>query len=153
MDIETVYDKLYRFVYFKVHNRETAEDITQETFLRYMRRYGDSKSYNIKLMYTIARNLCIDEFRKKTQIPFPENYPLEHEMIHHEDILEKIMVDEALASLSVTEKEMLLLRYMNDESVATISELCHCSRFSTYRTIKGAIKKFREFLEVKGQDE
>lgn len=152
MDIEVIYDKLYRFVYFKVHNRETAEDITQETFLRYMRRYGDGKSYNIKLMYTIAKNLCVDEFRRKTPMPLPENYPLEHKN-HHEDIIEKIMVDEALASLSVREKEMLLLRYMNDESVATISEIYHCSRFSSYRTIKGAIKKFRDFMEVKDQDE
>ncbi len=152
MDIEKIYDKLYRFVYFKIHDRETAEDITQETFLRYMKRYGDDKGYNMKLMYTIARNLCVDEFRKKTPIPLPENYPLEQE-VQHENILEKMIIDEALASLSVTEKEMLLLRYMNDESVATISELYHCSRFSTYRTIKGAIIKFRDFLEVKGQDE
>lgn len=152
MDIEKVYDKLYRFVYFKIRDRETAEDITQETFLRYMKRYGDDKGYNMKLMYTIARNLCVDEFRKKTPIPLPENYPLDQE-VQHEDILEKMIIDEALDSLSVTEKEMLLLRYMNDESVATISELYHCSRFSTYRTIKGAIIKFRDFLEVKGQDE
>ena len=54
MDIEKVYDKLYRFVYFKIRDRETAEDITQETFLRYMKRYGDDKGYNMKLMYTIA---------------------------------------------------------------------------------------------------
>ena len=151
MDIEVVYDKLYRFVYFKVHNRETAEDITQETFLRYMKRYGDSKSFNIKLMYTIAKNLCVDEFRKISPMPLPENY-LPDQEVHHEDILEKMIVDEALDSLSDVEKEMLLLRYMNEESVTTISALYHCSRFSTYRTIKGAIKKFQDFLEVKDQD-
>lgn len=36
MDLEEQYDKIYRYCYFKVHQRETAEDITQETFLRFL---------------------------------------------------------------------------------------------------------------------
>lgn len=32
-NIEKQYDKIYRYCYFKLHNRHTAEDITQETFL------------------------------------------------------------------------------------------------------------------------
>ena len=152
MDIEKAYDKLYRFVYFKVHNQETAEDITQETFLRYMGRYGNGKGYNMKLMYTIAKNLCVDEYRRSAPIPLPEEYELEcsHQ---HEDMLEKLIVDEALASLSIEEREMLLLRHVNDESVTTISELYDCSRFTTYRKLKGAIKKFQDFLEVKKHNE
>ncbi len=35
MDLEEQYDKIYRYCYFKVRRRETAEDITQETFLRF----------------------------------------------------------------------------------------------------------------------
>lgn len=152
MDIEQTYDKLYRFVYFKVHNRETAEDITQGTVLRYMGRYGNGKGYNMKLMYTIAKNLCVDEYRRSEPIPLPEEYELEHSY-QHEDILEKMIVDEALTSLSAEEREMLLLRYVNDESVNTISDLFHCSRFATYRKLKGAIRKFQYFMEVKEHDE
>lgn len=152
MDIEKAYDKLYRYVYFKVHNRETAEDITQETFLRYMGRYGNGKGYNMKLMYTIAKNLCVDEFRRSTPIPLPEEYEL-GQSSQHEDMLEKMIVDEALASLSAEEREMMLLRYVNDESVATIGELFRCSRFAAYRKLKGAIKKFQDFMEVKEHNE
>ena len=35
MDLSEQYDKIYRYCYFKVHHCQTAEDITQETFLRY----------------------------------------------------------------------------------------------------------------------
>lgn len=67
-DIEEQYDKLYKYCYFKVHNVHLAEDITQEAFLRL---FESSKSKNIykplAFLYTVARNLCVDEFRRKKQ--------------------------------------------------------------------------------------
>lgn len=67
IDVEEQYDKIYRYCYFKVHNRQTAEDITQETFLRYFQRYDHvAGGEALKCLYTIARNLCIDEYRRHT---------------------------------------------------------------------------------------
>ena len=37
MNIEEIYDKIYRFCFYKVRNQQTAEDITQEVFLRFLR--------------------------------------------------------------------------------------------------------------------
>ncbi|MCM1362233.1 MAG: RNA polymerase subunit sigma-24, partial [Clostridiales bacterium] len=37
-DISDQYDKIYRYCYLRVKKREIAEDITQETFLRYLER-------------------------------------------------------------------------------------------------------------------
>ena len=148
MNVEQVYDKLYRYVYFKIHHRETAEDITQETFLRYLRHYGQSKGYNMRLMYVIARNLCMDEYRRERTVTLEERDEAGFQN-QQNDILERLIIEEALAALSVEEREMLLLRYVNNESVMTISELHKCSRFATYRKIKSAVKKFQDFLEVK----
>ena len=39
MDVGAQYDKLYRYCYFKLHNRDLAEDVTQEAFLRYFESY------------------------------------------------------------------------------------------------------------------
>ena len=67
LDLETQYDKIYRYCYFKLGSRETAEDITQETFLRFLERgYGERDA--LPYLYTIARNLCIDEYRKKKHL-------------------------------------------------------------------------------------
>lgn len=67
LDVEEQYDKIYRYCYFKLHNRHIAEDITQETFLRYFQRYDHVTGREaLKCLYTIARNLCIDEYRKRT---------------------------------------------------------------------------------------
>ena len=37
IDIDEQYDKVYRFCYFKLKNQHLAEDITQETFLRFLK--------------------------------------------------------------------------------------------------------------------
>jgi RNA polymerase sigma-70 factor (ECF subfamily) len=39
-DISEVYDQLYRFCYFRLRNKEVAQDIVQESFVRYIDRYG-----------------------------------------------------------------------------------------------------------------
>ena len=59
IDIDEQYDKVYRYCYFRVKNQHLAEDITQETFLRFLesdtyKNQGKSLHY----LYTIARNLC-----------------------------------------------------------------------------------------------
>ena len=62
MDLEEQYDKIYRYCYFKIRQREIAEDITQETFLRFFERSDYiSKGRSLQYLYTIARHLCIDE--------------------------------------------------------------------------------------------
>ena len=54
MDIEEQYDKIYRFCYLRVRHRETAEDITQETFLRYLEHpQYHSLDKTLQLLYTI----------------------------------------------------------------------------------------------------
>ena len=38
MDIEEQYDKIYRYCYFKIFDKQLAQDITQETFLRFYKQ-------------------------------------------------------------------------------------------------------------------
>ncbi len=66
MDIEEQYDRIYRYCYFRLYDRQLAQDITQETFLRFYRQgLNLDKSRELPYLYTIARHLCIDEFRRK----------------------------------------------------------------------------------------
>ena len=74
LNIEEQYDKIYRYCYFKLHSTELAEDVTQETFLRYLEHYsGVQTASAIKYLYTIARNLCADEYRKPKTEPIDES--------------------------------------------------------------------------------
>ena len=49
MDLENAYDKIYRYVYFKVKNQTVAEDITQETFLHFISQKGSIDRVNIDI--------------------------------------------------------------------------------------------------------
>ena len=145
MDLEQAYDKIYSYAYFKVHDRHLAEDITQETFLRYLNHSG-KRGYEIRYLYTIARNLCIDEYRKTSWEPITER--LENSLGDDptESVLTGLSVNDALAKMKEQDREILLLRYVNEESVGTISRICQCSRFAVYRRIKKAREEFERLL-------
>lgn len=143
-DIEEQYDKIYKYCYFKLNNRESAEDVTQETFLRYLERYEYGNPVSaLKYLYTIARNLCVDEYRKPKTAPIDESIldsPME------DALLTNFSVKAALSNLTSDEQELLLLRYVNEVPVSVIGKLYGISRFSVYRRITSAASRFREEL-------
>lgn len=145
MDIAEQYDKIYRYCYFKLHNREMAEDITQETFLRYFEKYRfSSAEWAIKCLYVIARNLCIDAHRKKPIEPLPNS--LLQENTAEEQILTSLAIKEALSRLEKEEQELLLLRYVNEVSVSVIGQILGISRFTVRRRLTAAAKKLKDML-------
>lgn len=57
---------LYNFILRSVHRRERADELLQDVFMKVLQRSGEFKG-NSKFstwLYTIARNLCIDDSRK-----------------------------------------------------------------------------------------
>ena len=53
MDLEEQYDKIYRYCYFKVRHCQTAEDITQETFLRFFNKQLSLNSTRLPVIYVL----------------------------------------------------------------------------------------------------
>ncbi len=66
---ETESDALFRFVFFKVSNREGAQDIVQETFAKYWEVLVSQKPIENKraFLFRIASNRVIDRYRKKKE--------------------------------------------------------------------------------------
>lgn len=153
IDVEKQYDRIYRYCYFKLHNRETAEDVTQETFLRYFERYRHiTQEQALRCLYTIAGNLCIDEFRRRPMETLEEARMdgLLQEESGEERILTGIQVSQALDRLLKEEQEILLLRYVNEVPVTVIGHIMGLSRFAAYRRLAAAAKKFREAYDKSG---
>ncbi|MBO4457766.1 MAG: RNA polymerase sigma factor [Butyrivibrio sp.] len=145
MDIEKYYDKIYRYCYYKVNSKPLAEDITQETFLRYIDSLQEAREPE-RYLYTIARNLCIDEYRKKKETEL-----LDEGMIDGSDFenkaLEKIRLEEAMKKLSDDESEIVQLRLLNEESYSEICKIMGISRFAAHRKLESAKKKLKRYLE------
>jgi RNA polymerase sigma-70 factor (ECF subfamily) len=65
-------NKVFAYIYFTVRNKELAEDIFQETFIRVITtlkqgRYADSGKF-IAWVNRIAHNLIIDHFRQERNV-------------------------------------------------------------------------------------
>ena len=76
LDIEEQYDRIYRYCFFRLRDRHRAEDVTQETFLRWFasETYRDT-GQTLQYLYTVARNLCADEGRRQSAELLPEDLP------------------------------------------------------------------------------
>lgn len=144
MDLEEQYDKIYRYCYFKLHHQQMAEDITQETFLR----FWESNDYcergkKIQYLYKIAHNLCLNEYRRKQVEPLEDEILTEDK---EDEILTNIVVKEAVQCLTMEEQELLLLRYVNEVPVSDICSILKISRFSLYRKNMKILRKLKNIL-------
>src|ERR1043165_1036473 len=63
-------DAIFRHCYFRVYNKDLAEDLTQDTFIKTWKYISEGKEIkNIKaFLYKVAVNLIIDHSRKKTAL-------------------------------------------------------------------------------------
>lgn len=144
MDIESYYDKIYKYIYFKVNNKTRAEDLTQETFLRFMKSECNEPE---RYLYTIAGNLCIDEYRRIKPV-FTEDEDITQVEEGFEDkILEKQVLANALKVLSDEDREMIVLRFVNEEPIGEIAKLYGISRFALTRKLNKAKNRLKEELE------
>lgn len=159
LDINEQYDKIYRYCYFKVNNRCLAEDLTQETFLRYFAQtsyvnHGKQLAY----LYTIARNLCIDYYRKPGQVAFGEEafseggYSGSRKMAEQlsdnpmEQVETALHLQMAVEKLPMEMQELILLRYVNELSVKEICKITGLSRSCEYRMEKEALIRLKKIL-------
>ncbi len=150
LNLEEQYDRIFKYLYFQLHDRQMAEDMTQEAFLRFLgsRTYRD-ENRQLQYLYTIARNLCSQYYRDRTitysldeEADIPETDGFENSLI------QRLALQKALESLSPEERELLFLRYVNDVPVPVISGLYQISRFAVYRKLKSILQKVRVEMEA-----
>ena len=148
-DLQDKYKKIYRYCYLRVKNRETAEDITQETFLRFI-EHPEYKGLDkdLQLLYTIAGNLCLDHFRSQSPDELPEDIPDRN--ADGDKLVDDISLHDALNKLPAEDRELILLRYINNEPLSVISAIYGISRFALSRKLKRILSALRNELGKEG---
>lgn len=61
-----------------------------------------------------------------------------------EAIIEKLYIENLLVALSDEERDLLVLRFVNDEPISLICDELNISRFALYRKIRSIKKKLKE---------
>lgn len=144
-DLRDQYEKIYRYCYFRVKNKETAEDLTQEAFLRYFSQKSCiGKGKQLAYLYTVARNLCIDYYRKNSRNDaLDENVPGDDNVSAFET---NYAVKQAISLLPDDLQELLLLRFANELGINEIANIMKISRFSVYRRLNRALGLLKSIL-------
>jgi RNA polymerase sigma-70 factor (ECF subfamily) len=79
--VERYQKPIFNFIYRFYGNRDLAQELTQETFLRcyqFLKSYDTGRKFSTWL-YTVAKNLCIDELKKrKTAREVPLDDAIDH---------------------------------------------------------------------------
>ncbi len=139
INIREQYDKIYRYCYFKLKNQYLAEDITQETFLRFLESDGyRDVGRPLAYLYTIARNLCINEFRKVRTEELKEDVLQDG---FEDAVVQRQVLQQAMECLTKEEQELLLLRYVNELAFSDLCKLYGKSRFALYRELSRITSK------------
>ena len=125
-------DTVFRFVYFRVGNRQLAEDLTSDTFLRALKRIGSFTWQGRDLgawLVTIARNLVADHFksgRYRLEVTTGDVLDADREDRGPEGSPEAAVVDHitnvallsAVKQLNPEQQECIVLRFLQGFSVA-----------------------------------
>ncbi len=136
--IEQYQHRLLRYLVYLSGNRELAEDLFQETWIRVLERGGqyDGKHEFSTWLFAVARNLTIDYLRKKAPVSLDglmededrapvepaDTQPSAWEIVAQHEQAERIGV--ALVSLPAEYRETVVLRFQEGlalEEIATVT--------------------------------
>ena len=142
----TIYNKLsdsvFRYCIFRISDREVALDITQETFTKYWDTISSGQAVNNDkaLIFTIARNLIIDHYRKKKSVSLEALMETDDGESYEEFVLIKDnkkneieMQTEArflinkISDLPKSYQQIMYLRYVEDMGPEQIAEIIEVS--------------------------
>jgi RNA polymerase sigma-70 factor (ECF subfamily) len=157
--VERYQARLLNFVYRTVGDRERAEDLVQEVFVRVYRhlgRFDRSKKFSTWI-YTIASNLAKNELRNRSRNPLvffqslakgitgDEERPIEFEdtRLRPDDLFHKRhlreLVETSVARLPAHHREVFVLRELEGKSYEEIAEITRCN----LGTVKSRLNRAR----------
>ncbi|HOX85985.1 MAG TPA: sigma-70 family RNA polymerase sigma factor [bacterium] len=165
--VNRFYGKIFALVLRMVKNRQEAEDLTQETFIK---AFNSLATFNSEYafstwLYKIAANTCIDHFRKKRLLTFPldnpitmqdsemqREYPDQQEPEPDNRLINKertTIIEDAISSLPAKYRQVIILRHKRDKSYEEIAE----ELALPLGTVKVRIFRAREMLKKALRDQ
>ena len=154
---------LYSYIYFLVRNREMAEDIFQEAFMKAIvtirqGRYVENGKFKAWIM-RIAHNLVIDGYRQERNertisheengVDLFNNSKLCEDNIEDQLVQKQIMSDvrKLIRHLPESQREVLMMRYYENLSFKEIADITGVSINTALGRMRYAILNMRKIAE------
>ena len=153
-DFASVYDAhvwdVYGFLAYRVHRREDAEDLTQQTFERALRawpRFDPRRASAKTWLLTIARNLLIDQVRAaKDERPLEDLGDREPTIEQDPDLGLSPALAAALDQLSPRDREVVALRFGGDLAGPEIAASMDLTLENVQQILSRSLRKMRAEL-------
>lgn len=154
-DFALLYDlyigKIYRFIYYKTHHKETAEDLTSETFLKALRKINsfDSERGSFSTwLYQIARNTVVDYYRtRKLYLNVDDAWDLKDDtdIMRDVEFVQKLKkVEQYLKKLKPEQREIIIMRVWQNMNYCEIAEVLNKSEASCKMIFSRTIRTLRK---------
>jgi RNA polymerase sigma-70 factor, ECF subfamily len=113
---------ILRYLYARLREQESAQDLTQEVFVRVIKGIGGfefrgEKSF-LGWLYTIAGNVLIGQARRKRAVSTPLDESLELVDPHGQDavhsIFDRVALEQAIVQLTEDQQQVLTLKFFAD---------------------------------------
>lgn len=167
--MDSVFDELYKkhhqdvfqFLFYMVKNKELAEDLVQEVYIRVLKSYErfEGKSSEKTWLFSIARNVAIDSFRKhkgwKQRIlekfdwstqQVKDEYPLPEEIVMQREEVQVIY--RCLDLCTVDQRLVIIMRYIHELSITETAEALGWTESKVKTTQHRALKVLQKHMEV-----
>ena len=154
-------ERIYRFVYFRVEDQQTAEDITSQVFLKAwsnLDRFQFSRTPYLAWLYTIAHNAVIDHYRTRKVTTALDDVQLsqpDHSEVVENEIdltVEMQSVKTALRSLTDDQQKVLTLKFIegmsNNEIARHLGKREGAIRALQMRGLQALAKQLEEKMAI-----
>jgi RNA polymerase sigma-70 factor, ECF subfamily len=146
------FEKLFKFIYFRVNHKETAEDLTEDVFIKAWQRISHVKAESFSgWLYSIAKNTVIDHYRqKKVMVDLQEIEGIlesEQNIVEEANMaMEQKLFMNLLRKLTPEQQIVIKLKFLEGLDNDEISELIARSEGSIRVTQHRAIARLQQLL-------
>jgi RNA polymerase sigma-70 factor, ECF subfamily len=155
-----LYDSLssaiFRHCFFRLSSRERALEISQEAFLKVWEYFdrGDDIKNPSALVYKVANNLIIDEYRRKKTVSLEimqeTGFDVDDEQ-GGDKMVERMEIDSirtAVGKLPEKYRQVVTLRFIEGLSPSEIGQIVNRTENSVSVQLNRAIKMLQEILHL-----
>ncbi|PKG24162.1 RNA polymerase sigma factor SigX [Niallia nealsonii] len=161
---DDLYDKyhhdVFQFLLYMVQHKETAEDLMQEVYIRVFKSYErfEGKSSQKTWLFSIAKNVAIDHFRKQKSIKtkIMEKFDWTKQQIKIEELMpeelvlqseESQKIYKALKLCTVDQRMVIIMRYIQEQSIAETAKALGWTESKVKTTQHRALKVLKKRIE------
>ncbi|MBB5174238.1 RNA polymerase sigma factor SigX [Texcoconibacillus texcoconensis] len=163
---ERIYDHyhqmLFQYIFYMVRNREVAEELVQEVYIKVLHSYDEFKGESSEKtwLYSIAKHVAVDWIRKQNRqkrrwlgkwfdvherdFEVSDSEPLPEEIVIQRDEMKDVY--KQLRRCRIDQQQVIVLRYLQGLSINETAEVLGWTESKVKTTQHRAIQKLKKHL-------